>query len=390
MTIRGGVTPAAADAAPASAPSVYDELGVRTLIHAAGTKTTHGGSRMRPEVLDAMVEASRSFVSIEELNRAVGRYVASVTGAEAGMVTSGAGSGVVLSLAACMTGTDVVKVRRLPDTTGMKDEVVVFKVHRGRYSHMYTFTGARMVEAGNVNDCLAEEVAGAISERTAAVAYLFGPGIAQVGPTLSETVEIAHARGVPVIVDAAAMLPPKRNLWRYVDDGADLVTISGGKLIHGPQATGLLFGRADLVEAALANASPNHAIGRPHKVSREDMVGLYVALKLYLEEDEAHTLTRYRRRLLPVLDALRAIPGVRATIEHDDFKYHVPQVVLQLPDDWAGPPVGDVARALLDGEPSIFVLFDRARRVLTVNPVSLQDGEAEIVARRLREELEAR
>ncbi|OGT42073.1 MAG: hypothetical protein A3F42_07380 [Gammaproteobacteria bacterium RIFCSPHIGHO2_12_FULL_37_34] len=256
---------------------IYKELGVIPVIHAAGTKTTHGGTRSHPEVFKAMELASKSFVSIEELNRKVGEYIAKITGAEAGMVTSGAASGVVLSIAACMTGMNITKVRQLPNSAGMKDELIVQKIHVGSYSHMYTFTGAKLIEVGNINGCLPEELEAAINEKTVAVNYLLGPRISKVGLSLKKVVDIAHKYNLPVIVDAAAMLPPKSNLRRYIDEGADLVTISGGKMIHGPQGVGLLFGKKDLIDAAFANSSPNHAIGRPHKISREEIVGLYVS-----------------------------------------------------------------------------------------------------------------
>jgi L-seryl-tRNA(Ser) seleniumtransferase len=367
--------------------NVYEELGVRRLINAAGTRTVCGGTRVRPEVAEAMVRASESFVDPAELNRKVGAYIAAITGAEAGMVTSGAASGVVLSLAACMTGTDPVKVRRLPETTGMKDEVVIMKVHRGEYSYLYRSAGARFVEVGDMGGCSAEEVDAAITERTAAVAFLLGPRVMRVGPTLPQIVAVARARGVPVIVDAAAMLPPKENLRRFIREGADLVVFSGGKMIQGPQSTGLLFGRADLVEAARANASPNFGIGRPHKVSRENLVGLYVALRLYIETDEAALMADYRERLRPVVEALAEVDGVRVTIEHDEFNYFVPTAVIQLDPDWRGPRGPEIMRALLAGEPPIALNYFASLDHLIVSPVSLQAGEPEVVAGRLREEV---
>jgi len=363
--------------------TIYDKIGVVPVIHCGGTKTTMGGTRMRPEVLEAMADATSRFVSIDELNRAVGRFIAEVTGAEAGMVTSGAASGVVLSAAACMTGTSIANVRRLPDTTGMRDELIIQKTHRGQYSHMYTFTGARFVEVGNTNHCLRAEVEGAFTDRTAALVYLAGPGVSQVGLTVPEAVDVARRAGVPMIIDSAAMLPPRSNLRRYVDQGCDLVVMSGGKLIHGPQNTGLLFGRADLVEAARANAAPNHSIGRPHKVSKEDMVGLYVALQLYLETDEDAALAGYRDLLSPIVGMLDGIPGVRVTIEHDGGRYHVPTAVVRFAPGWTGPGGAAIATRLLAGEPRIFVIHDRGLDELQINPVSLSPAEAEIVTTQL-------
>lgn len=360
---------------------IYRELGVKPVIHCGGTKSLVGGSRMAPAVLDAMAAASRTFVSIPELNERVGAYIAEVTGAEAGMVTAGAASGVVLSAAACMTGTDVAKIRALPDATGMPDRVIVQRIHRGRYSHMYAFPGATIVEVGDINDgALPRELEAAIAPGTAAVTHLVGPGIPRVGLALPEVVAIAHRAGVPVIVDAAAMLPPRANLRRFIDEGADLVTISGGKLIHGPQASGLLFGRRDLVAAALASSSPHHAIGRPQKIGREQIVGLYAALKLYMTVDEDALMAEYRARLEPIVRAVSAIDGISVEVVHDDWKHHVPTAVVSFSPGWRGPRGRELADRLWRGEPRIYVPWDGNVGSLHVNPISLQDGEAAIVA----------
>ena len=366
---------------------IYEEIGVRPIIHAGGTNTDHGGSRMRPEVIEAMARASQSYVPIVELNRKVGEFIAEITGAEAGMVTAGAGSGIVLSAAACMTGSDAAKILQLPDTRGMKDEIVIAKAHRGGYSHMYTFTGASLVEVGDAQSWSAGELDAAISDDTAAVAYLLAPRVSRRGPTLRETVEVAHVRGVPVIVDAAAMLPPKSNLARYIDDGADLVTVSGGKDIRGPQATGMLFGRRDLVEAALANHSPNHAIGRPHKVAREEMVGLWMALKLYVESDEEAQIAGYRTALDPVVEAIKDVKGVEVSVRQDDFRFFLPNVVVKLTADWSGRSGPEIKAAMMEGDPRIGIRFDPDYNELEINAFNMQPGEPEIVAARLREEL---
>ena len=367
--------------------SIYKEIGVTPIINAGGTKSAYGGSKMSDEVLEAIREASRSFVSMIELNKKIGEYIARITGAEAGMVTSGAASGTVLSIAACMTGTDISKIRRLPDSTGMKNELIIQKIHRGAYSHMYTFSGAKFVEIGNFNECLEEELEGAITEKTVAMGYLFGPRVPRSGLTFSKVIEIAHKYKIPVIVSAAAMLPPKKNLSKYIQEGADLVVFSGGKMIHGPQATGLLFGKRSLVEAALANASPNHAIGRPHKVSKEDMVGLYAALKSYIEIDEEKMFKNFIHLLQPIIKALSDIKGIKAEIIHDEINHHVPVIVIQFDPEWLGPSGAEISTILLQKNPRIFIQYFKELGHLVVNPVSLQDGENEIVAMRLREEL---
>ena len=368
--------------------TLYEFLGVRPIINGAGTRTAVGGSRMRPEVLDAMAEASRFFVDLMELNRAVGRYIAQLTGAEAGMVTGGSASGVVLSMAACMTGTDVAKIRRLPEASTMKNEVAIQKVHRGTYSENYRFAGAKFVDVGTMNECRPEELDGAITDNTAAVAFLISRTLPRVGLTLPEAVAVAHAREVPVIVDAAAMLPPRSNLTRYIKEGADLVVISGGKMIRGPQSSGLLFGRQHLVEAALANSNPNQAIGRPQKVSREAMVGLYVALKLFVEADEEQEYADWRAQVRSMIAAVEELPGLRAFLAEDDVRFPVPMAVIQQLPDWTGRPCEAIASSLLEGEPRVLVIHDKHRKRLVVNPTALQNGESEVLARRLREELE--
>lgn len=372
---------------PTSNSAIYRELGVPLVIHAGGPTTNYGGSLMRPETTAAMAEAGRAFVSIETLNRRIGSYIAEVTGAEAGMVVAGAAAGMVISLAACMTGTDIAAIRRLPDTTSLKDELVIQKAHRGPYSHMYGFTGARLVEVGDSVNCIPDELEGALSERTAAVAFLIAPGNPRTGLTLPQVVEAAHARGIPVIVDAAMTVPPRENLQRFIHEGADLVTMSGGKVIRGPQATGLLYGRGDLIEAAYLNTSPNHSIGRPSKVAKEEMVGLYTALRSYLESDEAEMMEDFRELVERIVDDVGELPGVRANVEHDNDRYFVPTAVVSLEANWMGPDVEAIAQALITGDPPIYVRADPIKGLLEAYSANLQPGEPEIIARRLREEL---
>lgn len=367
--------------------NIYDELGIKTVIHAAGTKSSVGGSRMSSEVISAIAEASKKFASISEVNRKIGEYIAQITGAEAGMVTSGAASGVVLSMAACMTGTDLNKVRRLPNSQGMKNQLIMQKIHKGSYSHMYTFPGVDIVEIGDINDCVIEELDGAYTDDTAAVAYLLGPRISQTGLTLKQVVDSAHKKQIPVIVDSAAMLPPKSNLSKYIKEGADMVVFSGGKLIHGPQATGLLFGKKDLIEAAFANSNPNHSIGRPHKVSKEDMIGLYVALKIFMESDEELMLRKFKDRLSPVVELLSEIDGVKIEVIHDGVNYHVPVVAITFDKSLINIKGSDFPKIMLENSPAIFMQYFKELGHLVVNPISLQDGEAEIVARELKKQI---
>ncbi|HTJ67862.1 MAG TPA: hypothetical protein VL551_10065 [Actinospica sp.] len=370
-----------------SALDLVRELGLRPIIHAGGTKTTMGGTRIDPEVRDAMWSAGDVFVPVAELTEAVGRYIAEITGAEAGTVSSGAAGGCVLSIAACMTGMDKARMNRLPDTSGMPNELIVMRTHVGRYTHLYRRAGAVVVEVGTMNECHGWEIFSAVNERTAAIAWLEGPGIRQVGPDLRSVCAEAKRLGVPVIADVAAMLPPRENLRRYIDEGADLVAISGGKIIGGPQNTGLLYGRADLVAAAAANNSPNQGIGRPFKVSKEDLIGLYAALRRFTERDEQAKIDEWRRVLEPLAERLRASYPGAISIQHDEHLFHVPMLVIDEIYSRCGRRASELSAELLAGEPRIFVPGDDSRDHLTVNPVSLLPGELPILAERLADVL---
>ena len=349
--------------------------------------TIYGGSNPWPEVMEAMTAASTSFVNVIDLNRKVGDFIAEITGAEAGMVTSGSAGGLVMSMAACMTGTSIPNVRRLPNTNGMKSELVIQKIHRGGFSALYTHTGASFVEVGNVNSTLPEELDDAITENTAAVAFLFAPRILTNGLTLPQVAEIAHAKGVPVIVDAAGRLPPKENLTRYISEGADLVVMSGGKHIRGPQGTGMLFGRRDLIEAARMNSAPNPAIGRSHKISKEEMVGLYTALQLLVERDDETELEEFRGLLAPIYDRLKKIPSLQVSIEMDENTYRLPTLVISLIGENGKRDPENMQKELIDGYPSVFLLYDTNLSVFFVNPFNLQADEVDILATRLAEVL---
>ena len=268
-----------------SGEGFYERLGVRPVINAWSWVTVAGGSIMPAPVLRAMEEASRNFVDLHDLNRKAGEVIARLTGAEAGLVSAGSGAGMLLQAAACMTGADPAKVWRLPDTRGMKNRIIMHRSHRVSYDRNFRTAGAKLVEIGDMGVTEPWQLEDAITRRTAAVAYVFGPRKSG-ALSLETVVEIAHSRGVPVIVDAAAMLPPAENLTKFIRVGADMVSFSGGKGVMGPQSSGILCGRKDLIEAAYMNAAPNsQGIGRPAKVSKENIAGLVTAPR---------TLRRYR------------------------------------------------------------------------------------------------
>jgi len=376
-------------------PPIYAKLGVRPVIHGSGTTTRYGGSLLRPEAFEAMREASRAFVNIDELNAAAGAAIARMLGAEAAFVTAGASSGLILQAAACIAGDDPAKITRLPDTGGLRNEIVIQRAHRFAYDQAYRVAGGVLVEIGLARRTQPFELERAIGDRTAAVAYLISPFTSPPGVlTLPQVIEIAHRRGVPVIVDAASMLPPRENLTKFLGMGADLVSFSGGKGIRGPQSTGILVGRRDLIRAASLNASPNQALGRAAKTSKEEIAGLVVALEQFMAEDESAEMKRYVDVCSTIVEQLADIPGLRAVVEHDGVNRVIPHAVVYFTPEWSGPSGHAVQVALAQGDPHIYVqqgahqggYFDE----IAVDPINLQPGDESIVAARLREELTRR
>ena len=269
----------------------------------------------------------------------------------------------------------------------MKNEIIIQNMHRFPYEQAYRAAGGKLVEIGDSRYSHTWELEGAIGENTAAVAFLCAPLTNWRAISLPQVCEIAHSRGVPVIVDAASMLPPRENLRRYLAEGADMVSFSEGKGIRGPQGTGILCGRADLIEAAAAHASPAQFLGRPMKVAKEEVVGLVTALSMFVEEDEETEMRAYRTLVQRVVDALSEVPGLRITLEHDEDDYLIPHALLRFGRDWRGPSRNEIAKALEEGEPAIYLHQLGQPDELAVDPLNLTEEETSTVVRRLREEL---
>lgn len=370
-----------------SGEEMYRSLGVQPVINASGTTTMWGGSKLRPEAAAVMQRTASVMVDMNELNRAAGQVLADICGAEAGLVVSGSGGGLVMQAAAVIAGNDPAKMARLPDTTGMKDEIIIQKSHRFAYDQLYRAAGGRFVEIGDGRRCYPWQLEAAFSDKTAAVAYLFASFVSKRAIPLPQVCEIAHARGVPVIVDAASTLPPRDNLRRYIREGADLVILSGGKGVRGPQGTGILVGRADLIEAAAANASPNQFLGRSMKVAKEEIMGLVTALRLFDEEDEEAETARFREMSQRVVDALFKVPGLRVSLQHDLWDYLVPTALVEFTPEWNGRSRDEVFHAMATGDPAIHLHQLGDPDEFGVDPINLDEGELEVVIRRLREEL---
>lgn len=362
--------------APAAVKDVFQDLGVRPIINAAGAYTMFTGSLMRPEVVKAIDAASRKFVRLDELHDAVGKRIASLLGVEAAMVPSGAAAGLTLGTAACITGTNAEFIQRIPDTTGMKNEVVIQKTHRFPYDHMVRNCGVRLIEVET-----AEELERAIGPRTAMLLYLNkSDHLGKVG--MEEFLAIAKKRSIPTMNDAAADVPPLENLTRPIRAGFDLLVVSGGKAIRGPQSAGLLFGRADLIKAARMNTIPNSdTMGRSCKVNKEEMVGMMVALESFLKEDHAANTREWERRVKSMAEILSKAPGSRTEPFVPRIANQVPHLRLHWDESKLSPSA--LMQKLREGDPSIELVPQSSAGGVEIAVSMLAPGEAEIVARRI-------
>jgi D-glucosaminate-6-phosphate ammonia-lyase len=395
--------------------NIYARLGVPTIINGKGTSTRVSGGIMDTEVADAMREATQACVDMGQLQGRASEIIAELTGAEAGYVTSGAAAGLLLGTAACVTGLDPGRMNRLPDTRGLPNRVIVVRSQRNLYDHAVRAVGVELVEVGiadryagpGVRDAEAWEIADAIDERTACVFYV---AQSQSRPPLAEVVTVAHAAGVPVLVDAAAQLPPVDNLRRFIDAGADLVTFSGGKALLGPQASGVLCGRRDLIAAAAMHnldhdiffeqwapppglidkaklrGLPQHGIGRACKAGKEQIVGLLVALQRFDQKSMARRNAVCSEHLAAFDMALDSSLPL-AVERYETVPGGEPRVRLTLD---ASAPLDAMALviALQDGEPSIQLdPFEADRNCVTLIPTALREGEGATIARRIAEVL---
>lgn len=369
---------------------IYDRLGVRKAISCCGTFTNLGGALMDSRVLDAMREASRSHVLIEELQERAGKRVAELIGVETAFITTGAAGGLFLSAAALLAGKDPVKMRQLPDTTGIKNEVIVCKCQRFGYDHAIRAVGAKFVEIGNGGNTAPWEMEGAINEKTAFCLWV--PEHNEEAALPFETFrDIAKAHGLPILVDNAAEVPPVSNLRKYSDLGADLVVFSGGKGIRGPQSAGLILGKKELIAACAANSSPHNFIGRPLKVGKEEICGMVVALELYINEISKREREIWERMVAHIVDQLQGIPNVKVW-RHFPYRpsRHLPVVVVELEDD-LGLTVAQVFERMKEKDPPIYAYAPKsgfgylAGTGFILNPHTMLEGEEKTVGERLRE-----
>ena len=379
--VAAGLIPTKAFAkTPAAKRDILKELGIRTFVNAAGTYTAMTASLMHDEVVETIKQGAKKFAMLDEVQDKVGEKIAELCHAEAATVTAGCWSALVLGTAGVLTGMDMKKVAQLPNVTGMKSEVIVQKGHNIGYVHALTNTGAIIVEIETV-----QELEKAINEKTAMMWFLNSN--APLGKIQHEEwVAIAKKHKIPTMIDMAADVPPVSNLWKYNDLGFDLVCVSGGKAMCGPQSAGILMGRKDLIAAARLSAPPRGGnIGRGMKVNKEEILGMYVALEKYINQDHDAEWKMWESKIDSIKTSVNSIEGVTTEVSVPPIANHTPLLFIKWDESKVKTSNKDLMLKLRNGSPSIEVMANGTGINITV--FMLQEGEEKIVAKRVREEL---
>ncbi len=378
-----GVPFQAAVAAPVKKAKrdLIKELGLRTFINAAGTYTTMTASLMHDEVVEAIGESSKHFVMYDEVQDKVGEKIAELAHSEAAMVTAGCWSALVLGTAGVLTGTDRKKIAMLPDVEGLeKNEVIVQKGHNHGYIHALTNTGIKPVVIET-----AQELERAVNSKTALMYFL--NSAQEDGKIMhAEWLALAKKHNIPTIIDIAADIPPVENLWKYNDMGFDLVCISGGKALKGPQSAGLLLGRKPLIAAARLNGPPGGGnIGRGMKVNKEEILGMYAALDKYVNQDHDAEWKMWEDRVAVITNAVKSVDGVKTEVSVPPVANHTPKISISWDQSKVKATTREIMQRLRNGSPSVEVMGGGDTINLTV--FMLKPGEDKIVAKRVQEEL---
>ena len=359
-------------------PEVYTRLGVRPFINCTATLTVNGGSLMLPEVIRAMEEASHFHVNLDELMENAGDHLAKLLDVEWGIVTAGTSAALTHATAGVLTGTDAEKIQRLPNLEGLKNQVIIPRESRNAYDHAVRTLGVKVVEVNSP-----EELRAAIGPHTAMI-ELLGNYFGKATLDLKDIAPIAHAAGIPILVDAAAdyLIVPNP----YIAQGADMVAYSGGKILRGPQGAGLLVGRRDLIRAAWANSAPHHAFGRALKVTKEEIVGMLRAVEAWRSERSLEADFRsWESWYAHISEQITKAPGVRTGVHGPVRGGPFPTLEILWDQQKIGLTAGELGRLLLEGEPPVMTQAAGDGNSFLLRPVAMKPGEYEIVARRLYE-----
>ena len=371
-------------------PKVYEKLGLRRVISGSGIRTVLGGTVMSPKALAAMEEANQVFVEMEELLEKAGQAVADMIGAAAAHITSGCAAALAMGAAGIMTGSDLERVARLPNTTGMKNEFLIQRRSRYIYERCATTSGAVLIDVGDENGTTASQIVDAIGPDTAGILYVAHVEGSEGTVPLSDVVAIARDKGISVLLDAAFQIHPVERMTELAQSGADVVCFSA-KYFKGPNSTGFLCGPKESVDAAALNGfmayetGGRHSLGRGYKLDRQDVVATVTQLEEWLQMDHQKRLDLEERRFQVLQEALGGIPQVR-TEQWFVNRYCSMQMNVILDEAALGKTAVQVKQELMAGDPAIFVFADENKLVLAVD--SMDDGDEHILAWRLRDLLQ--
>ncbi len=359
----------------------FESLGVKHIVNASANNSKAGSSCQSPEVIAAMGAAARQYVDMDELHQQCGEFIARNTGAEAGLVTTGACGGLLLAAAACVTGNNIAKILDLPRSAA-GCEVIVQKGHRSGYDQAVMTAGVTLTEVGLPFRTYPEQIEMAINEHTVAILFTIGEFICSRGEVpLSDVIRIGKSNNIPVILDGSLIVYPFKGLQEYIGMGVDLLVTSGGKHVGAPPGTGFLCGRKDLVEACRLQAGPAFGIGRPLKIGKEEIIGLITALEIYLKRDQEKEIRDWSRRVKKIYQGLENLPHLHASVTlNDEVGRPVPRVRIELDEKSLGTNAFNIAERLRKEPPYIWVQeFILSEGVLWINPVCLTEGDEEMI-----------
>ncbi|HBY56405.1 MAG TPA: hypothetical protein DEG96_00840 [Candidatus Atribacteria bacterium] len=361
----------------------FESLGVKKVINAAGNNSRLGSSTLSPEVLNAMNEASKIYVNMNELQLRCGEYISKITGADGGLVTSGAAGSLLLAASACITGTNVALILEMPKPAIGK-EIIVQKGHRTPYDQAITISGARLVEVGIPHQTYVEQIENAINENTVAFLYTFGETVNRSGEvSLNDVMQISKKYKIPTIVDGSLINYPFTRIKDCIKMGVDLLVTSGGKHIFGPSCTGFICGKKELVEASRLQAFPNYGIGRVMKIGKEEIIGFMTALEIYLKRDSQKEHAEWEDKINYLVSELNKFPYLKTIkAEYDEVNRPVPRTQILIDEKRIKHDVYEIVSYFKENNPPIwFQEFSLHKSIILLNPVCLADGEEEIIVK---------
>ncbi|MFR5859006.1 MAG: aminotransferase class V-fold PLP-dependent enzyme [Clostridia bacterium] len=360
---------------------IYDELGVKKIINGWGTVTKVSGSLMDDRVLAAMIDASKHYVLVEELHKKAGERIAELLGVEAACVTAGAAAGIAISAAAAMTRGNKARALQLPDTAGMRDEVIILKCHRTLYDQALPMTGIKVKEVGTTSFADIEQIEQAINDKTAMFFFAAEAESMRGSVDVREIIELMHLHALPVIVDAAAEIPPTENIKKYLELGADMVIFSGGKEIRGPQSSGLILGKKQWIAACDANCCPQYSIGRPMKIDKETIVGLVKAVEIFVSKDYDLQLKKWEKLSEKIFELLKNHEQAEVSMGYPTEPGIQPTNILRVYIKPLRRTAKRVYEDLIRLSTPVYTHLDKDR--LVINPQCLNEAEIEYMCKEI-------